>query len=93
MMMLHISTEGLHMLEHKVLQLESSDASGFFNHMLAEPTTGLVMLANAKRKALYAVHVAGKQRHNLCTSLVLANPSSSLDSGTQMGSTRCFSQV
>jgi hypothetical protein len=61
-LMLHMSAEAVHVLDHKVLELHSSDDSGFFNHMLAEPTTGLVVLANAKRKALYAAHVAGMQR-------------------------------
>ena len=44
----------------KVLELQSEDPNGFFNHMLAEPTTGVIILANAKRKALYAAHIAGK---------------------------------
>ena len=44
----------------KVLELQSEDANGFFNHMLAEPTTGVIVLANAKCKALYAAHIAGK---------------------------------
>jgi hypothetical protein len=55
----HTSAEEL-FLGCKVLELQSSDASGFFNHMLAEPTTGVIVLANAKRKALYAAHIAGE---------------------------------
>lgn len=43
----------------QVLELQSSDAGGFFNHMLAMPHAGLVILANAKRKSVYALHITG----------------------------------
>lgn len=64
----------------QVVSLQSSDPGAFFNHLLAEPRAGIVVLANAKRKAVYTLQLSGASGLELCWCMVRrVAPSDDLD--------------
>jgi len=70
----------------QVVSLQSSDPGAFFNHLLAEPRAGIVVLANAKRKAVYTLQLSGASGLELCWCMVRrVAPSDDLDA-TDIGS-------